>query len=66
MIVKIIKEFHDIEDFAHVFKVGDVIDFTDERAEEIIRIGLGSMIQSEEDEACSTPKKRGRKSNSIE
>lgn len=48
MKLTIIKEFHDIEDFSHVFQVGDVVEFKDDRAKEIISLGLGEELHQEE------------------
>lgn len=50
MKLKIIKEFHDIEDFSHVFQIGDVVEFKDDRAKEIISLGLGEEIHQEGEE----------------
>lgn len=47
MKLTIIKEFHDIEDFSHVFQVGDVVEFKDDRAKEIISLGLGEGLHQE-------------------
>lgn len=48
MKLTIIKEFHDIEDFSHVFQVGDVVEFNNDRAKEIISLGLGEELHQEE------------------
>lgn len=50
MKLTIIKDFHDIEDFSHVFQVGDVVEFKDDRAKEIISLGLGEEIHQEGEE----------------
>ena len=50
MKLTIIKEFHDIEDFSHVFQVGDVVEFKDDRAKEIISLGLGEELHQEGEE----------------
>ena len=50
MKLTIIKEFHDIEDFSHVFQVGDVVEFKDDRAKEIISLGLGEELYQEGEE----------------
>ena len=50
MKLTIIKEFHDIEDFSHVFQVGDVVEFKDDRAKEIISFGLGEELHQEGEE----------------
>lgn len=50
MKLTIIKEFHDIEDFSHVFQVGDVVEFKDDRAKEIINLGLGEELHQEGEE----------------
>lgn len=50
MKLTIIKEFHDIEDFSHVFQVGDVVEFKDDRAKEIISLGLGEELHQESEE----------------
>lgn len=48
MKLTIIKEFHDIEDFSHVFQVGEVVEFNNDRAKEIISLGLGDELHQEE------------------
>lgn len=48
MKLTIIKDFHDIEDFSHVFQVGDVVEFKDDRAKEIISLGLGEELHQED------------------
>lgn len=50
MKLKIIKEFHDIEDFSHVFQIGEVVEFKDDRAKEIISLGLGEELHQEGEE----------------
>lgn len=50
MKLTIIKEFHDIEDFSHVFQVGDVVEFNNDRAKEIISLGLGEELHQEGEE----------------
>lgn len=50
MKLTIIKDFHDIEDFSHVFQVGDVVEFKDDRAKEIISLGLGEELHQEGEE----------------
>lgn len=50
MKLTIIKEFHDIEDFSHVFQIGDVVEFKDDRAKEIISLGLGEELHQEGEE----------------
>ena len=50
MKLTIIKEFHDIEDFSHVFQAGDVVEFKDDRAKEIISLGLGEELHQEGEE----------------
>lgn len=47
MKLTIIKEFHDIEDFSHVFQIGDVVEFNNDRAKEIISLGLGEKLHQE-------------------
>ena len=50
MKLTIIKEFHDIEDFSHVFQIGDVVEFNNDRAKEIISLGLGEKLHQEGEE----------------
>lgn len=40
MRVKVIKEFHDKDDFAVVYKVGEENDFTKERVASLLELGL--------------------------
>lgn len=44
MKVEIIKEFHDINDFAHVFDVGEVVDVDNVRADKWIAIGVAKKL----------------------
>lgn len=41
MKVKVIKEFHDKDNFAKVYKVNEVYEFENNRAKDIISRGLG-------------------------
>ena len=62
MKISIIKEFHDIEDFSNIFKVGDVVEFDEERALSILELGLGIKVVN----TGSNALKRNKKSNSKE
>lgn len=61
MKLTIIKEFHDIEDFSHVFKIGDVVEFKNDRAKEIISLGLGEELHQEGEELHQEERKIGVK-----
>lgn len=61
MKLTIIKEFHDIEDFSHVFQIGDVVEFKDDRAKEIISLGLGEELHQEGEELHQEERKSGIK-----
>lgn len=58
MKVKVVNTFHDAKNFAKVYKTGDVVEFTDERAEALGRLGLVETFSEEE------KPKRGRKKQS--
>lgn len=47
MRVKVVKEFHDKDNFAVVYKVGDEIGFTEERAASLLALGLVEKIEAE-------------------
>lgn len=74
MKLTIIKEFHDIEDFSHVFQIGDVVEFKDDRAKEIISLGLGEELHQEGEElhqeerksSIKVPGKGGKRLTNIE
>lgn len=61
MKLTIIKEFHDIEDFSHVFQVGEVVEFNNDRAKEIISLGLGEELHQEGEELHQEERKIGVK-----
>lgn len=44
MKVRIVKEFHDKSDFRKVYKVNDLVDFSDSRFEELNALGLVEAV----------------------
>lgn len=46
--VKVIKQFRDISDFAHVHFVGEVLEVTAERAKELEKLGLAVPFVAEQ------------------
>lgn len=44
MKVRIVKEFHDKSDFRKVYKVNDLVDFSDSRFEELNSLGLVEAV----------------------
>lgn len=44
MKVRIVKEFHDKSDYRKVYKVNDLVDFSDSRFEELDSLGLVEAI----------------------
>lgn len=47
MIVKILREFYDKDNLKHLFKIGEEVEFADNRAMDIISRGLGECVNKE-------------------
>lgn len=58
MTVKVLISFHDASNFAKVYQVGDVVEFSEERAEALRRLNLVEPFEKEEK---PKPTKRVRK-----
>lgn len=60
--VKIKQEFRDRDNFVKVYPAGEICEFEDGRAEELIAKGLAEMVSKETIDDVSVPRsKRGRK-----
>lgn len=46
MKVRIVKEFHDKSDYRKVYKVNDLVDFSDSRFEELNALGLVEAVNA--------------------
>lgn len=45
--VKIRQEFHDINDYSKVYKVGEIHEFTNDRASHLIELGVAMKVETE-------------------
>ena len=60
--IKVLKEFHDKDNFSKVYSVGKVYQFEAERAENIVARGLGEYVKNDESSSIEeTPTRRSRK-----
>lgn len=48
MTIKVLTEFHDKDNFAMIYRVGEVYQFEKERAKELIRLGIAEAYKVEE------------------
>ena len=54
MEVKILRKFHDKADFNKVYLVGETVTFDEERANELVKLGLVEPVQEEADAETDT------------
>ncbi len=54
MEVKILHKFHDKADFNKVYLVGETVTFDEERANELVKLGLVEPVQEEADAETAT------------
>lgn len=47
MKIRVTTPFRDINDFSRVFRVGEIIDVTEERAERIQKLMVGEIVKEE-------------------
>ena len=59
MKVKVLISFHDASNFAKVYQVGDVVEFSEERAEVLQRLNL--VAPFEEEKPKEKPKRVSKK-----
>lgn len=61
--MRILREFHDKDNFGKVYKTGETIPFDEARAEELSALGLVvEAVKSPDNEPSPLPSKKGRKS----
>lgn len=65
--VKILSDFRDKYDYSRLYKAGDVVKFQDERAKELVKIGLAEPLKEKEEETEDKEESpaRGRKAKDI-
>lgn len=56
MIVKILREFYDKDNITRLFKIGEVVEFADARAKNIIKRGLGECVTKEAEKPVAEEK----------
>lgn len=61
MKLKIIKEFRDLGDFTHVYRVGEAVEFTESRARQIVELGLAEEEKDVRNEQTHAPRASRRK-----
>ena len=54
MKVKILREFHDKDDYRKVYKVDDIVEFSADRFRELKALGLVSEVRSKEPKETKT------------
>ena len=56
MKVKVLISFHDASNFAKVYQVGEIVEFSEERAEALQRLNLVAPFEEEKKEVKEEPK----------
>lgn len=65
--VKILSDFRDKYDYSRLYKAGDVVKFHNDRAKELVKLGLAEQLKEKEEETEDkeeTPA-RGRRAKDI-
>lgn len=67
MKVRILSDFRDKYDYSRLYKAGDVVKFQNERAKELVKLGLAEPLKekAEEIEDKEESPARGRKAKDI-
>ena len=67
MKVKILSDFRDKYDYSRLYKAGDVVKFQNERAKELVKLGLAEPLREKEEEIEDKEESpaRGRKAKDI-
>lgn len=50
MKVRILSDFRDKYDYSRLYKSGDVVKFQNERAKELVKLGLAELLKEKEEE----------------
>ena len=61
MKIKVKNAFVDMFNRSRVFNPGDVVEFDDERAKNIVNLGLGEVFKEKKEEPVPAPKPRKKK-----
>ena len=67
MKIRILSDFRDKYDYSRLYKAGDVVKFQNERAKELVKLGLAEPLRGKEEEIKDKEESpaRGRKAKDI-
>jgi hypothetical protein len=67
MKIRILSDFRDKYDYSRLYKAGDVVKFQNERAKELVKLGLAEPLREKEEEIEDKEESpaRGRKAKDI-